>query len=80
MDDKQIHGSIEQLVSEEHELWQRESTGAATDADRQRLQEVKVSLDQCWDLLRQRRALRELGLDTGAATVRDPDVVEHYQQ
>ena len=80
MDDQQIHGTIEQLVGEEHELWQRESAGTATAADRERLQELKVSLDQCWDMLRQRRALRESGLDAGAATVRDPEVVEHYRQ
>ena len=80
MDDQQIHGTIEQLVGEEHEFWKRESSGAATDADRQRLQDVTVSLDQCWDLLRQRRALRESGLDTEAARVRDPDVVEGYEQ
>ena len=61
MDDAQIHGSIEQLVAEEHELWEREAAGNATDADRKRLQDLKVSLDQCWDLLRQRRALREAG-------------------
>jgi len=47
MDDPQIHGSIEQLVAEEHELWQRESDGTATAGDRERLQQVKVSLDQC---------------------------------
>jgi hypothetical protein len=58
MDDPQIHGTIEQLVAEEHELWEREPAGKGTEADRQRLQAVKVSLDQCWDLLRQRRALR----------------------
>ena len=61
MDDQQIHGSIEKLVAEEHELWQRESDGNATESDRRRLQDVKISLDQCWDLLRQRRALRESG-------------------
>ena len=61
MDDGQIHGTIEQLVAEEHELWEREASGNATDADRSRLEEVKISLDQCWDLLRQRRALREAG-------------------
>ncbi len=80
MDDPQIHGSIEQLVAEEHELWEREAAGNASDADRQRLQEVKVSLDQCWDLLRQRRALREAGRDPDDADLRRPDVVEHYQQ
>ena len=80
MDDPQIHGSIEQLVAEEHELWQRESDGTATAGDRERLQQVKVSLDQCWDLLRQRRALRESGRDADAADVRPADVVEGDQQ
>ena len=61
MDDPQIHTEIEQLVAEEHELWERESAGTAGESDRQRLASVKVSLDQCWDLLRQRRALREAG-------------------
>src|SRR5881628_3560924 len=76
MDDPQIHGTIEQLVAEEHELWQRESAGSASEDDRRRLQAVKVSLDQCWDLLRQRRALRESGFDADAAAVRSPEVVE----
>jgi hypothetical protein len=80
MADEQIHGRIEELVSEEHELWQRESEGAGTDRDRQRLDELKVTLDQCWDLLRQRRALREAGLDPDAARVRDAEVVERYEQ
>ena len=80
MDDQQIHGTIEQLVAEEHELWQRESDGQASEEERRRLQDVKVSLDQCWDLLRQRRALREAGLDPGSADVRRPEVVERYEQ
>jgi hypothetical protein len=80
MDDAQIHGTIETLVAEEHELWERESSGDASDADRRRLQQLKVSLDQCWDLLRQRRALSEAGLDADAADVRSPEVVERYEQ
>ncbi len=80
MDDAQIHGTIEQLVAEEHELWERESAGAADDTDRRRLQELKVSLDQCWDLLRQRRALEEAGFDESSAKLREPDVVEGYEQ
>jgi hypothetical protein len=80
MDDAQIHGNIEQLVAEEHELWTRESAGEATDADRERLKELKVSLDQCWDLLRQRRALREFGRDPDDADIRRPEVVERYEQ
>ena len=80
MDDLQIHGTIEQLVAEEHELWEREAAGNATDADQRRLQQLKISLDQSWDLLRQRRALRRAGGDPDAAEARAPDVVEHYEQ
>ena len=80
MTDESVHGTIEQLVAEEHELWERESTGNADDSDRRRLQQVKVSLDQCWDLLRQRRALRDAGRDPDAAQARTEEVVEHYQQ
>ena len=78
--DDQLYGRIEELVSEEHSLWEREASGEATDSDRKRLDSLKVTLDQCWDLLRQRRALREAGLDPDAARVRDAEVVEHYQQ
>jgi hypothetical protein len=80
MDDSTIHGTIEQLVAEEHELWQRESAGGASTADRERLQQLQVSLDQCWDLLRQRRALREAGRDPEEADVRPSEVVERYLQ
>jgi hypothetical protein len=80
MDDAGIHESIEQLVAEEHELWDREAAGSATEADRGRLQDVKVSLDRCWDLLRQRRALVEFGFDADAATARSEETVEGYEQ
>jgi hypothetical protein len=80
VEDTQIHTTIEQLVAEEHELWEREAAGNAADSDRRRLQDVKVSLDQCWDLLRQRRALRDAGRDPEAANVRLPEVVERYEQ
>lgn len=79
MDDAQVHSSIEKLVAEEHELWEREVAGNASDDDRQRLEAIKVSLDQCWDFLRQRRALREAGRDPDAADVRSPEVVETYE-
>ena len=78
--DAGIHSTIEDLVAEEHELWSREGDGTATDADRRRLAEIKVSLDQCWDLLRQRSALREFGRDPNAAEARPTDVVEGYEQ
>jgi len=80
MDDPQIHGSIERLVAEEHELWGRESGGTATDDDRRRLAQVRVSLDQCWDLLRQRRARRDAGQDPDTAAARPTDIVEGYEQ
>jgi len=80
MDDTQIHGSIEKLVAEEHELWEREASGEATDDDRRRLESIRVSLDRCWDFLRQRRALREAGRDSDAASVRPPETVERYEQ
>jgi hypothetical protein len=80
MDDPQIHGSIERLVAEEHELWQRESDGTASEDDRHRLGQIRVSLDECWDLLRQRRALRDAGRDPGTAEARGPEVVERYEQ
>jgi Protein of unknown function (DUF2630) len=80
VDDSQIHGTIEQLVSEEHELWEREAAGTASEEDRRRLQDLKVALDQSWDLLRQRRALREAGRDPDDADLRRSEVVEGYQQ
>ena len=80
MDDPQIHGEIDRMVDEEHQLWEKESAGDASDADRRRLAELKVALDQCWDLLRQRRARREAGQSPDGAELRPPDVVEHYEQ
>jgi hypothetical protein len=80
MNDDQIHASIEQLVAEEHDLWQREGDGTATDGDRERLKAIAVSLDQCWDLLRQRRARRSAGLDPDSAEERSARVVENYEQ
>ena len=80
MEDPQIHGTIDQLVNEEHELWQREAAGDSDEATRKRLAEVKVSLDQTWDLLRQREALRAAHMDPDVAVERDPSVVENYRQ
>lgn len=80
MDEPEIHGSIEKLVAEEHELWDREANGTASDDDRRRLKQVRISLDQCWDLLRQRRARRDAGQDPDTAAARRPEVVEDYEQ
>jgi hypothetical protein len=48
--------------------------------DQEKLTTRKVELDQCWDLLRQRRALREFGADPGKAKVRPKNIVENYEQ
>jgi uncharacterized protein DUF2630 len=84
MSDESIAARIEGLVAEEHDLRSREQKDSAdTDAlddDRERLRTVEVDLDRCWDLLRQRRALREAGVNPDQAKVRDADTVERYQQ
>ena len=80
MADEGIHNRIEQLVAEEHELYERGADGGLSDSEHRRLESIKVGLDQCWDLLRQRRALREAGQDPSAARVRDPEVVVGYEQ
>lgn len=71
---------VSKLVAEERELWEREARGEGSDDARARLDALKVTLDQCWDLLRQRRALEAAGLNPDAAQVRDAEVVERYQQ
>ena len=80
MDDEQLLHSIEQLVEEERRLREAAATSELGHADTRRLQDVEVRLDQCWDLLRQRRGKRHAGADPDTAAVRDPDTVEHYQQ
>lgn len=78
MEDKDVIGRINELAHEEEELWEKESGGKASLSDRERLQGLQVTLDQCWDLLRQRRARRSAGLDPDEADVRDPKTVEGY--
>jgi hypothetical protein len=80
VDDEQVRRRIEALVAEEHKLWDAEAAGSASEDDRRRLGELKVSLDQCWDLLRQRRALEQYGRDPDAATPRSAETVENYRQ
>ncbi len=69
--DQPVLGHIDGLVKEEERLYAK---GELTDDDRDRLAKIKVELDQCWDLLRQRRALREFGRDPDQAKVRPPKV------
>ena len=84
MSDEIIAGRIERLVAEEHDLRTREQAERDDDdalaADRVRLSELEVELDRCWDLLRQRRALRRAGADPEDASARDATTVEGYQQ
>jgi Protein of unknown function (DUF2630) len=78
MDDTDVTSRINQLAAEEHELFQREGRGEASDHDRERLAELQVQLDQWWDLLHQRRARRAAGEDPDQATIRDEGTVEGY--
>ena len=78
--DSDILGRIDQLVAEEQRLYERESHGDFQPSDRTRLDEIGVALDRCWDLLRQRRARREFGLDPEDARERSAETVEHYEQ
>jgi hypothetical protein len=75
--DQTVLVHIDGLVKEEEHLYDK---AELTDADQQRLAALKVELDQCWDLLRQRRALREFGKDPEKAKVRAANVVETYEQ
>ena len=78
MDDQQIVERINELAHQEHELWETESRGEASETERERLKELQVTLDQCWDLLHQRRARRNAGLDPDEARVREAREVEGY--
>lgn len=80
MDDAEVIKRIGALVDEEHALERKTAGGAADESTALRLQAIDVALDQCWDLLRQRRARREMGQDPDQAAVRPPDIVERYQQ
>ena len=80
MDDKTILQHIEQLVNDEHALMQSSRQQGLSDEQEAQLQQMNVTLDQLWDLLRQRRARREFHENPDDAQVRDPNTVEHFQQ
>ncbi|HEX8034596.1 MAG TPA: DUF2630 family protein [Ktedonobacterales bacterium] len=80
MNDNEILQRIEELVNEEHDLFKRSEHGQLEGDQHERLRSLQVNLDQCWDLLRQRRARREFGENPGEAKVRDASVVENYKQ
>ncbi len=80
MDDNEIRSTIDELVTEERGLRAEHELEPLDEARAARLRQLEESLDQCWDLLRQRRAKREFGLDPDEVEVRDSSVVEHYRQ
>lgn len=80
MDDSEILHRITALVDEEHELLRLSEEGVLDDEQRARIKAIEVNLDQCWDLLRQRRARREFGMNPDEAKVRDESIVENYKQ
>jgi Protein of unknown function (DUF2630) len=81
MQDSEIMGHINTLVEEEHTLRERLQRGDLTaDEEHQRLRTVEEQLDQCWDLLRQRRARRDVGENPDEATSRPTGEVEGYLQ
>lgn len=81
MDDKQIIQSIDALVEEEHQLRSRRQAGqVGSEEERERLRILEESLDQCWDLLRRRRAARDAGTDPDAAEAQPRGQVEGYLQ
>jgi hypothetical protein len=79
MNDGEVLQHINALMDEEHELLKAAEHGGLDEEQRERLQTLKVSLDQFWDLLRQRRAHREFGQNPDDAAVRDPGTVEGYK-
>jgi hypothetical protein len=74
--DKTVLEHIEHLVNEEKRLY---AQGTMSDDERARLTKINVELDRCWDLLRQRRALREFGRNPDEAEVRPASIVENYR-
>lgn len=81
MDDKEILGRIHELIKTEHELRAKLAAGELTSAEENTaLKSAEEALDQCWDLLRQRRARREFGEDPGMAEARSTSEVEEYWQ
>jgi len=81
MNDSEVQGHIEELVAEEHRLFEAaQREGGLSAEERERLEQIRVSLDRYWDLLRQRRAEEEFGLDPEQTRMRSASTVEGYEQ
>jgi hypothetical protein len=78
--DKDLIGNIDGLIAEEHELREKSAGSGLDDNDRARIRQLEEQLDQCWDLLRQRRARREFGENESDAEPRPVNEVESYRQ
>jgi Protein of unknown function (DUF2630) len=78
VDDKHVADRIDELARKEHELFELEAKGKASESQQAELKEIQVRLDQWWDLLRQRRARREFGQNPDDAHMRDEKTVENY--
>jgi hypothetical protein len=78
MEDGGVLEHINELAHEEEELYAKAGHGELSGSDRKRMGVIQIELDQCWDLLHQRRARRRAGMDPNEAEVRPPDVVEGY--
>ena len=78
MEDANVMQHIDKLAREEHELFEKGTNGTATPKDQERLQQLQAMLDQCWDLLRQRRAKREFGQNPDEAQPRDAKTIKGY--
>ena len=79
--EKPVLGRIEELVNEEHRLREAVRNGdISSDEEHARLHQVEIALDQCWDLLRRRRAARDTGTDPGSVEARPASEVESYLQ
>jgi Protein of unknown function (DUF2630) len=78
VEDEKVVERINELANEEHELWERGARGELSQTEHERLTLLEVRLDQCWDLLHQRRALRNAGDNPDQARVRDEKTVEGY--
>jgi hypothetical protein len=79
MDDQKLLSRIDELVREEEDLLHRHEGDGLGAEEETRMAQLKVQLDQAWDLLRQRRALEQYGLDPNDASERDPKTVEGYE-
>jgi hypothetical protein len=80
MDDREVLSRINNLVAEEKDLRRRHGSDGLSEDERRRLREVEEGLDQCWDLLRQRRAREDAGADPDAVNPRPVGEVESYLQ